>query len=231
MTIAVRDTATIRHDAAPVERRELSVFIRRLCRDIGADNYLILDLSPPGGEGASNIIVSNWIYDTIAAIGLPAIRRLAESPVTTFVGAQARGWHPRALAALLDCKEIAFLADAGCQEIFSLKLQAGRRCFHALFSSHLAGVVDAPALARTQMASCHALSRFETSAHAPDDPLSDRERECLFWVSEGKTTEEVALILDVSSNTINSYVAHAIHKLAASNRAKAIATAIRRGII
>ncbi|TIX10880.1 MAG: helix-turn-helix transcriptional regulator, partial [Mesorhizobium sp.] len=55
--------------------------------------------------------------------------------------------------------------------------------------------------------------------------------ECLFWVSEGKTTDEVALILGVSSNTVNSYITHAIQKFAASNRAMAIATAIRSGII
>ena len=231
MTIAVREAATIRHDSAPVDRRDLSVFTRRLCADIGADDYMILDLSPDGGAGAPRIIASNWIYDAIEDVGLSAIRRAAESAVSTYPGAPPRGWHPRALAALLDCKEIAFLADAGCREIFSLKLQAGRRRFHALLSSRLAGAIDDMAASRAQIALCHALSRFESGSDTPDDPLSERERECLFWVSEGKTTEEVALILDVSSNTINSYVAHAIHKLAASNRAKAIATAIRRGII
>lgn len=39
------------------------------------------------------------------------------------------------------------------------------------------------------------------------------------------------MILGVSSNTINSYITHAIQKLSASNRAMAIATAIRSGII
>ena len=68
-------------------------------------------------------------------------------------------------------------------------------------------------------------------AAAAQDPLSDRERECLIWVSEGKTTDEVALILGVSGNTVNSYITHAIQKLSASNRAMAIATAIRSGII
>ena len=44
-------------------------------------------------------------------------------------------------------------------------------------------------------------------------------------------TDEVAVILGVSSNTVNSYITHAIQKFAASNRAMAIATAIRSGII
>ena len=62
---------------------------------------------------------------------------------------------------------------------------------------------------------------------AAADALSERERECLFWVSEGKTTGEVAVILGVTSNTVNSYLANAIQKFGASNRAMAIATAIR----
>ncbi len=69
------------------------------------------------------------------------------------------------------------------------------------------------------------------AATALQDPLSDRERECLFWVSEGKTTDEVAMILGVSSNTVSSYITHAIQKFAASNRAMAVATAIRSGIV
>ena len=83
------------------------------------------------------------------------------------------------------------------------------------------------------MQCCYALSQIPglLAAAALQDPLSDRERECLFWVSEGKTTDEVAMILGVSANTVNSYITHAIQKLAASNRAMAIATAIRSGII
>jgi DNA-binding CsgD family transcriptional regulator len=61
--------------------------------------------------------------------------------------------------------------------------------------------------------------------------ISERERECLGWVAEGKTTMDIATILGVSSNTINSYLAHVIQKLSARNRAMAIAVAIRSGII
>ncbi len=42
-------------------------------------------------------------------------------------------------------------------------------------------------------------------------------------MSEGKTTDEVAVILGVSGNTVNSYITHAIQKLSASNRPMAIA--------
>ena len=88
-------------------------------------------------------------------------------------------------------------------------------------------------LQEAQIQSCYVLSQVPEmlEAAAMQDPLSDRERECLYWVSAGKTTDEVAVILGVSSNTVNSYVAHAIQKFGASNRAMAMATAIRSGII
>lgn len=83
------------------------------------------------------------------------------------------------------------------------------------------------------MRCCYALSQIPglLRAAVAQDALSDRERECLVWVSEGKTTDEVAVILGVSGNTVNSYITNAIQKLSASNRAMAIATAIRSGII
>ena len=93
--------------------------------------------------------------------------------------------------------------------------------------------IDAESLPSAQLLACYALSQVPEmlAAVAMQDPLSERERECLYWASAGKTTDEVAMILGVSSNTVNSYVAHAIQKFGAKNRAMAMATAIRNGII
>ncbi|TIR98178.1 MAG: helix-turn-helix transcriptional regulator, partial [Mesorhizobium sp.] len=116
---------------------------------------------------------------------------------------------------------------------YSLRLNVGRQRLFVLFSAAEPGKIDLTALMKAQLKCCYALSSIPQliAAASMQDPLSDRERECLFWVSEGKTTDEVALILGVSSNTVNSYITHAIQKFAASNRAMAIATAIRSGII
>ncbi len=39
-----------------------------------------------------------------------------------------------------------------------------------------------------------------------DFELTDRELECLFWIAEGKTSDEIAVILGISRNTINNYI-------------------------
>ena len=103
----------------------------------------------------------------------------------------------------------------------------------ALLSCGRTGHLDKAALPQFQvMASYHLSERGETPCASDTcELLSERERECLRWVSHGKTTDEVAGILEVSPNTVNSYVAHAVKKLSVRNRPMAIAALIRAGLI
>lgn len=230
MTIALFEPAIDNPGTTLFTRRQFSALLAENCREANAAFYMVLETGPDEEGPSPRILASNWVYDLIRDIGTEGLAHLGESTVASFTGQSPRGWHPAALAALLDRPELSRLAEHGHAEVFSLKIPAGTRRSLALVSAHRAGVADAAAIARLQMTASYALSHLD---HAPAgcDPLSDRERECLFWVSEGKTSDEVALILDVSANTVNSYVAHAIHKLGARNRAMAIAAAIRRGII
>ncbi|MEW5422403.1 autoinducer binding domain-containing protein [Amorphus sp. 3PC139-8] len=61
--------------------------------------------------------------------------------------------------------------------------------------------------------------------------LTRRERECLQWCAEGKTSWEISQILSISQHTADWYLASASRKLAASNRLHAVAEALRRGLI
>ena len=126
------------------------------------------------------------------------------------------------------------LREYGHAELYLQRLSIGQETIFALFSAPTPGDIDPLMLTGTHMMCCYALGTYLAARPCRRDlpgNLSERERECLKWVAEGKTTDEVALILGVSSNTVNSYVAHAIQKFGASNRAMAIATAIRSRII
>ncbi|WP_367718196.1 helix-turn-helix transcriptional regulator [Nitratireductor sp. GISD-1A_MAKvit] len=214
-----------------VSRRDLSAFARNYSNTAGSAAYLVAEAAPDGATGLANILVSNWSFDTIEDVGMAAITRLIDSTVSTFPGSAPHGWHPLALTALLACDEIACLCDHDHQEMYLLKLPTGKKRYIALISSAEAGTIDTMELSRFQIGLCHLLSGLRTKTEMVGEPLSERERECLYWASEGKTADEVSLIINVSSNTVNSYVAHAIHKLAARNRAMAIATAIRHRLI
>ena len=53
-------------------------------------------------------------------------------------------------------------------------------------------------------------------------PLSNREREVLLWVSEGKTARDIAAILDVSPRTVHKHLENIYGKLGVANRVAAI---------
>jgi DNA-binding CsgD family transcriptional regulator len=216
-------------------RGDLTTFLMDLTAEIGADAYMLVAILHDQDQNTARILASNWIHDAIELVGHRLIASLAQAPAT------ALGSRPRsvlvaeapALPGLLTGEETKLLDVLGHREIFPLRLQAGRHRYFLLFSAEEPERIDQAALTGAQMRCCYALSQIPglLRAAVAQDPLSDRERECLIWVSEGKTTDEVALILGVSGNTVNSYITHTIQKLSASNRAMAIATAIRSGII
>ena len=61
--------------------------------------------------------------------------------------------------------------------------------------------------------------------------ITAREAECLRWCAEGKTSEEIGIILSLSTHTVNHYLISATKKLNAVNRMHAITIAIRHGIL
>jgi len=69
------------------------------------------------------------------------------------------------------------------------------------------------------------------SAEKPDDrpseSLTRREIECLRWSAAGKSSDEIAIILDLSSHTVVGYLKSAMRKLDSVNRMQAVARAFR----
>lgn len=218
---------------APVlSRTEMVDLMRRTASDIGADHYLVVQCLSGRANEESRVLVSNWVYDAMQTVGQKHILRIIQSHLSTPLGMRARPFGCDSLTGFLPGDVIEGLERHGHQEFASQQLQVGQARFGILFSAGSSGALNRTAASHAQMICCYALSQI-----APDlivdatDPLSDRERECLRWVSEGKTTEDVAMILSVSPNTVNSYIAHAMQKLSANNRAMAMATAIRNGMI
>ena len=64
-----------------------------------------------------------------------------------------------------------------------------------------------------------------------DFELTERELECLFWIAEGKTSDEIAMILGISRNTINNYITSVMRKTATKTRSEAIAFAVRNNLV
>ena len=61
--------------------------------------------------------------------------------------------------------------------------------------------------------------------------LTEREKECLLWTTEGKTSWEIAQILNISERTVVFHLNNAVKKLNVSNKQHAVARAISLGHI
>jgi two-component system response regulator NreC len=83
----------------------------------------------------------------------------------------------------------------------------------------------------TQSISRTIVQAFLNKDDVPDRFLSDRERQVLQLVAEGKTTKELATILGISAKTAESHRSNIMDKLDIHDVAGLVRYAIRTGII
>jgi len=222
-----RDPGISGTPALPRTRGALCIWLKRCATAAGADGYMLLDLA---AASTPRIIASSWSFDAIQALGDALLARLAEPSVAPFLGAMPTVWrtgeNPAGIQASL-------LHELGFAELAATRIRIADAVYCLIMSATEEGSIRERALPSAKLTATYALSHMadQLAQALPDDPLSERERECLYWVAEGKTTDEVSTIISVSANTVNSYLGCAMRKLAAANRTMAVAAAIRGGII
>ena len=61
--------------------------------------------------------------------------------------------------------------------------------------------------------------------------VSQREREVLEWLKQGKSTWDISIILGISERTVYYHVSNIMNKLGVSNRTQAVAVAASLGLV
>jgi DNA-binding NarL/FixJ family response regulator len=112
---------------------------------------------------------------------------------------------------------------------YVLKKAAGSELIAAIRAAHRGGLVVDPAVARDVLQESPS-GEAVTSAD-PYETLTDRERQVLKLVAEGRSNKEVAAALDVSVKTAMTHREHVMKKLNLHNRTDLTRFAIRRGVI
>ena len=141
--------------------------------------------------------------------GIEAIGRLrAEAPEARFLVLTTYGGDAQALRAL----------RAGAAG-YLLKSSMRRELVDAIRTVHAGGRAVAAAVAQ------------EIALHAAGETLSDREIAILLQVANGQANKQIAQTLSISEDTVKSHLKSIYAKLDVDDRAHAVATAIRRGII
>jgi LuxR family transcriptional activator of conjugal transfer of Ti plasmids len=79
----------------------------------------------------------------------------------------------------------------------------------------------------------HATTKLDSGSISPaaGDVLTQRERQCLMWASRGKTSVDIAVLVDVAPRTVVFHLENARRKLGANSIAQCVAEALRRGLL
>ena len=111
---------------------------------------------------------------------------------------------------------------------YVLKKSAGSELAGAIRAVHKGGLVLDPAVARVAMAEAGP----DTPAGAdPYETLTDREKQVLKLVADGKSNKEVAEVLGISVKTAMTHREHVMEKLKLHNRTELVRFAIKQGVI
>lgn len=112
---------------------------------------------------------------------------------------------------------------------YVLKKAAGVELIAAIRAVHRGGLVVDPAVARDVMTETPGGDIVRTDD--PYEALTDRERQVLKLVAEGRSNKDVAVALDISVKTAMTHREHVMKKLGLHNRTELTRFAIRRGVI
>jgi len=108
---------------------------------------------------------------------------------------------------------------------YVLKAQAAADLVGAIREVLRGAVYLSPGISKT------VVDAYMGKTELPADPLTDRERQVLQLIAEGKTTKEIAEILGLSAKTADSHRTRIMQKLEVHETASLVRYAVRRGFI
>jgi DNA-binding NarL/FixJ family response regulator len=111
---------------------------------------------------------------------------------------------------------------------YVLKKSAGSELANAIRAVSRGGLVLDPEVARTAMEEAGPAAPGSAD---PYEALTDREKQVLKLVAEGRSNKEVAELLGISVKTAMSHREHVMEKLAVHNRTELVRFAIKKGVI
>lgn len=110
---------------------------------------------------------------------------------------------------------------------FVLKRSAGSGLLDAIRSVFGGGLVLDPEVARGAFDDAGA----PTGHGSAYDVLTDREKQVFKLIAEGKSSKEVAAVLDVSVKTAMTHREHLMQKLEVHNRTELVTAAVKLGVL
>ena len=213
-------------------------FLRKIAGEYGLDKFCIMGLKDKPDQLNQTLVVNNWDPGLVQAYDE---YNLAERSCV---------WGRLRHSTVPFCWDIETLSEARpkeeakiTNELFNdYDMTEGifipiHRCGSdplAIGFSFEDNPLDLTQIAELQFLASHAGETLNPKILQKDEPhavLSPREKECLKWTADGKTSTEIGRILSISEHTVNHHLYGGMQKLDATNRMHAVAIAVRTGLL
>ncbi|MDM9626380.1 helix-turn-helix transcriptional regulator [Rhizobium sp. S152] len=200
--------------------------LRALTDYVGASHYLLARADLVQEAGLDFVVSSDWPFDLVTSLA------------GTFVGGFARATELEKCMQLFQptfsiLPETADVPDGASRQYCSLLFNVGRSRLALMFLFDDGFILSQERLRDVGLLTAYFASFLQCGGSKSDREfeLTERELECLFWIAEGKTSDEIAMILGISRNTINNYITSVMRKTATKTRSEAIAFAVRNNLV
>ena len=211
---------------ASAEAGDIAEGLATLCAYVGADGYLLARHELSSESGLDNIISSDWPFDLVRRRGSELVAKLSRA---TELEKCLSVLQP-AFSVLSDKDD----AETGLsREYCTIIFSAGRNRYCLLFMCPADIILSQQRLRETGVVASYFASLLfhDVTRVSREMELTERELECLYWIAEGKTSDEIATIIGISKNTINNYITSVMRKTATRTRSEAIAYAVRHNLV
>lgn len=211
--------------AEAIEAADISRGLRALSDHVGAAGYLLMRQDANSGAPLDGVIASDWPFDMVRK----SLALLADVTRSTELDKCLSVLHPQ----FAMMPEGMGLPAGASSQYCSIAFNVGRVRYSLTLLCPVDVILSQQGL-RAVGVHCGYLASLLFSAEVRsgrDFELTDRELECLYWIAEGKTSDEIATIIGISKNTINNYITSVMRKTATRTRSEAIAYAVRNNLV
>lgn len=200
--------------------------MRCLTEYVGAARFLLARYDLLQEQGLNFIVTSNWPFDLVRRISTALSDNYSR---TTELEKCVTLLQPSFEPLPAECRAPPGMSQQYCSLLFCV----GRVRFALLLLFEDQMILSQERLREAALLAAYATSFVEGHGQRNDRDfeLTEREVECLFWIAEGKTSDEIAMILGISRNTINNYITSVMRKTATKTRSEAIAYAVRNNLV
>lgn len=208
------------------ERGSLGKGLAALTEYVGATHYLLARYDLSQDDGLDFVVCSDWPFDVV--------KRLAK--VMSGLHSKTNELE-KCLSVLQPCfmslPDDVDVSRGISREYCSITFNVGRARLSLMLLFPTDVILSQESVRDVGLLTAYFASfANERSVRSDRDfDLTERELECLFWIAEGKTSDEIATILGISRNTINNYITSVMRKTATKTRSEAIAYAVRNNLV